>query len=73
VPDSRVVLRFQLDVAGSPSRIQIVRADDNALGVSAIDAMRAAAPFPPLPEPARCIADLPITGTFRTFADGNAG
>ncbi len=72
-PNSSVVLSFQLDVAGSPSRIQVLRADDNALGVSAIDAMRAAAPFPPLPDPARCIADLPITGTFRTFADGDAG
>ncbi len=72
-PDTQVVLRFQLDVAGSPSRIQVLRADDNALGASAIDAMRAAAPFPPMPDPARCIADRPITGTFRTFADGNAG
>jgi TonB family protein len=66
VPDSRVVLRFELDVAGSPSRIQILRAEDNALGVSAIDAMRAAAPFPPLPEAVRCLAGHTIVGTFST-------
>ena len=73
IREGRVVLRFQIDVAGSPSRIQFVRADDNALGASAIDAMRAAAPFPPLPEAARCIADAPITGNFHIFADAGAG
>lgn len=62
--DLRVTLKFRLDVAGSASRVALVRADDNALGASAIDALRAASPFPPLPEGARCLARVPITATF---------
>jgi len=59
-----VTLKFRLDVAGSASRVALVRATDNALGASAIDALRAASPFPPLPEDARCLARVPITATF---------
>ena len=62
--DQEVTLRFQLDVAGSASAVQLVRADDNALGASAVDALRAASPFPPLPEPARCLAQRRLVGTF---------
>jgi len=62
--DQHVTLRFRLDVAGSATRVALVRADDNALGASAIDALRAASPFPPLPEAARCLARVPITATF---------
>jgi TonB family protein len=62
--DQQVTLKFRLDVAGSASRVALVRADDNALGASAIDALRAASPFPPLPEAARCLARVPITATF---------
>ena len=62
--DMTVTLKFRLDVAGSASRVALVRADDNALGASAIDALRAASPFPPLPEGARCLARVPITATF---------
>jgi TonB family protein len=70
VADSSVTLRFQLDVAGSAQQVELVRAASNALGASAIDAMRAASPFPPMPDPARCLADKHITGTFRTSTDG---
>ena len=62
--DNRVTLRFQLDVAGSAVSVSLVRASDNALGASAVDALNAAAPFPPLPNRARCLARLPITATF---------
>ena len=62
--DQKVTLRFALDVAGSPITVSLVRASDNALGASAIDALRAAAPFPPMPEEARCLVRLPITATF---------
>lgn len=62
--DQRVTLRFELDVAGSATTVSLVRASNNALGASAIDALRAAAPFPPMPEEARCLARIPITATF---------
>jgi len=68
--DRKVTLRFSLDVAGSPSQVELVRAEDNALGASAIDALRSAAPFPPLPEKARCLAQRAITGTFTNPLDG---
>jgi TonB family protein len=63
-PDQRVTLKFRVDVAGSTSKISLVSADDNALGASAIDALRAASPFPPIPDAARCLARVPITATF---------
>ncbi len=62
--NQRVTLRFNVDVAGSATKVSLVRADDNALGASAVDALRAASPFPPMPEKARCLARLPITATF---------
>jgi TonB family protein len=70
VADSEVTLRFQLDVAGSAHRVELVHAASNALGASAVDAMRAASPFPPMPDRARCLADKHITAKFRTFTDG---
>jgi TonB family protein len=59
-----VTLRFQIDPAGSALAVSLVKASDNALGASCVDALRAAAPFPPMPDDARCIARLPITATF---------
>ncbi|HVN40242.1 MAG TPA: TonB family protein [Myxococcota bacterium] len=60
----RVTLRFRLDVAGSASNVAVERADDNALGASAVDALRAASPFPPMPDDVRCLSLVPIVGTF---------
>jgi TonB family protein len=62
--DQTVTLRFKIDAAGSASNVSLVRASDNALGASAVDALRAAAPFPPMPDEARCLARVPITATF---------
>jgi TonB family protein len=62
--NQEVVVRFQLDVAGSATRISVVRASDNALGASAVDALRTASPYPPLPDRVRCLARSPITATF---------
>ena len=63
VNDARVMLRFAIDVAGSASSIQLVRGD-NAIGASAIDAMRASSPFPPMPDRVRCLANKNINATF---------
>jgi TonB family protein len=62
--DQNVTLRFQLDVAGSATSVSLVKASNNALGASAVDALRSAAPFPPMPDDARCLARVPITATF---------
>ncbi len=62
--DQHVTLRFKLDVAGSASNVSLVRASDNALGLSAVDALRAASPFPAMPDSARCLVRVPITATF---------
>jgi len=62
--DQKVTLQFKLDVAGSATSVSLKRASDNALGASAVDALRAAAPFPPMPDAARCLALVPITATF---------
>jgi hypothetical protein len=71
VPSNQeVTLRFQLDVAGSASRVDLVRADDNALGASAVDALRAASPFPPIPDRARCLAQRRLIGTFSNPSAG---
>lgn len=69
-PNLRVTLKFRVDVAGSTSKISLVSADDNALGVSAIDALRAASPFPPIPDAARCLSRVPITATFSNPSAG---
>ena len=60
----RVTLKFHLDVAGSASNVAVQRADDNALGASAVDALRSASPFPPMPDDVRCLTQVPIVGTF---------
>jgi TonB family protein len=60
----QVTLRFRLDAAGSATDVELVRASDNSLGASAIDAMRSASPFPPIPEAARCLAQKRINATF---------
>lgn len=62
--DQTVTLRFKIDAAGSATSVSLVKASDNALGASAVDALRAAAPFPPMPDPARCLSRVPITATF---------
>ncbi len=62
--DQNVTLRFKLDVAGSANSVSLVKASDNALGASAVDALNAASPFPPLPNGARCLVQVPITATF---------
>ncbi len=63
IENKRVTLRFEIDVAGSTSSIQLVKGD-NAIGASAVDAMRASSPFPPMPDRVRCLANRHVTATF---------
>jgi hypothetical protein len=63
IENKRVTLRFEIDVAGSTSSIQFVKGD-NAIGASAVDAMRASSPFPPMSDRVRCLANRHVTATF---------
>jgi hypothetical protein len=63
IENVRVTLLFAIDVAGSASSIQLVKGD-NAIGASAVDAMRASSPFPPMPDRVRCLANKNINATF---------
>ncbi len=61
--DQLVKLRFALDVSGSATKIEFV-AGPESLAPSAIQALRAAAPFPPMDENVRCLSELRLTATF---------
>jgi TonB family protein len=60
-----VELKFQLDPAGTASRVDVVRAGDARLGQSAVEALRAASPFDHMPDRVRCLANSTLVGTFR--------
>lgn len=60
----RVTLRFRLDAGGSASRVSLVAADDPQVGASAVDALRAASPFPPMSDRVRCLANSDIRAKF---------
>jgi len=62
--NEQVRLRFVLDPAGTANRVQFVGGAES-LGESAVQAMRAASPFPQLPNRARCLAGSPLVATFR--------
>jgi len=66
-----VKLRFRVDVAGSASRVDVMDAENKALGASAVDAMHAASPFPPMPESVRCLSNQTITATFKETTDAS--
>jgi TonB family protein len=66
----RVTLRFRVDVAGSASDVSVVNAEDNSLGASAVDALRAASPFPPMPADVHCLSQVPIVGRFSNPVSG---
>lgn len=63
-PNARAVLRFGLDAAGMASEVQAVDVGDQALGESAVRALQTAAPFPPMIEANRCLAEKRILLTF---------
>lgn len=68
--NQQVTLRFTLDPAGSATSVEVLSSGDRTLGSSAVDALRSASPFPPMSDPARCLARTPITATFRNPVGG---
>ena len=63
-PGEEVVLIFQLDSSGAATSIEFKGDVDPALGQSAVAAMRAASPFPPMDDNVRCLAEIRLRGTF---------
>ncbi len=63
-PSQEVRLQFMLDPAGSVTSVKPL-AGHAELAASAVDALRAAAPFPPMSDRVRCLARQQLTGIFR--------
>ena len=63
-PKARAVLRFGLDAAGMASGVEAVDVGDPTLGESAVRALQTAAPFPPMIDANRCLAEKRILLTF---------
>ena len=62
---TRVTLSFKLDVAGSTGSITFQQTGDNAVGASAVDALKAASPFDHMNDRVRCLANRPLQATFK--------
>ena len=64
-PDNVTVrVKFVLDTSGTATRVEFVGDTDPVLGTSAVEALRAASPFPPMGDDVRCLATQPLTATF---------
>src|SRR5271157_1432709 len=65
VPASqKVELQFRLDPAGSVTSVRPIGSGDPQLAASAVEALRAAAPFPPMSDRVRCMARQELRGIF---------
>ncbi len=62
--DAKVVLGFTLDSSGAATKIGFQGDAQPALGNSAVAAMRAASPFPPMDDNVRCLAGKKLRGIF---------
>ncbi|MFI5316331.1 MAG: TonB C-terminal domain-containing protein, partial [Myxococcota bacterium] len=60
----KVLLNFKLDASGSVMESSVRTASSDLVGNSAVEALRAAAPFAAMPERVRCLARRSLTGTF---------
>jgi TonB family protein len=59
-----VTVRFTLDRAGRLSQAEVLESSDSRLNASAIDAMKRASPFPPIPESLKDLAGEPLRIRF---------
>ena len=64
-PSQEVRLQFSLDPAGSVTNVRPLSGGHPELAASAVEALRAAAPFPPMSDRVRCLARQQLTGIFR--------
>jgi TonB family protein len=59
-----VTVRFTLDRAGRLSQAEVLESSDSRLNASAIEAMKRASPFPPIPESLKDLAGEPLRIRF---------
>jgi TonB family protein len=60
----KVTVRFTLDRAGKLSQAEVLESSDPRLNASAIEAMKRASPFPPIPESLKDLAGEPLIIRF---------
>jgi TonB family protein len=60
----KVAVVFTLDRAGKLLRAEVLESSDARLNASAVDAMRRASPFPPMPESLKELANEPLRMQF---------
>ncbi len=63
-PDDFVRVRIAVDQSGSLVTLETVEASDDSFASNAIDALRSAAPFPPLSDNNRCLTEKTFILTF---------
>jgi TonB family protein len=60
----KVTVRFTLDRAGKLTQAEVLESSDTKLNASAVEAMRRASPFPPIPESLKDLANEPLIMKF---------
>jgi TonB family protein len=60
----KITVRFTLDRAGKLTQAEVLESSDSRLNASAVEAMKRASPFPPIPESLRDLANEPMIMRF---------
>ena len=60
----KVAVRFTLDRGGKLIQAEVVDSSDSRLNASAVEAMKRASPFPPIPENLKELANEPLIIRF---------
>ncbi len=60
----KVAVRFTLDRAGKLLQAEVLESSDNRLNIGAVEAMKRASPFPPIPENLKDLANEPLIIRF---------
>jgi TonB family protein len=60
----KVTVRFTLDRAGKLTQAVVLESSDSRLNASAVEAMKRASPFPPIPETLKDLANEPLIMRF---------
>src|SRR5215831_7987661 len=60
----KLTIHFSLDRAGKLTQAEVLESSDTKLNASAVEAMRRASPFPPIPESLKDLANEPLIMKF---------
>ena len=63
----KIQLRIKLEAGGSLLSVENVQGTDEILGNSAMEALRASSPFPPMTGPVRCLSQQRLMTTWSTL------